>query len=77
MCRQFVFMRHIFFDTITSKLHIYTFLSSFFTISASYVTGPIPESTRQRHAPLYGRLVAEEHLPASHRDVHQVSTLFS
>lgn len=46
----------------------------FFTISASYVTGPIPESTRQRHAPLYGRLVAEEHLPASHRDVHQVST---
>ncbi|XP_063708907.1 serine/threonine-protein kinase minibrain isoform X2 [Culicoides brevitarsis] len=40
---------------------------------ASYVTGPIPESTRQRHAPLYGRLVAEEHLPASHRDVHQRS----
>lgn len=37
------------------------------------MTGPIPESTRQRHAPLYGRLVAEEHLPASHRDVHQVS----
>uniref|UniRef100_A0A336K4G2 dual-specificity kinase n=1 Tax=Culicoides sonorensis TaxID=179676 RepID=A0A336K4G2_CULSO len=42
-------------------------------LEASYVTGPIPESTRQRHAPLYGRLVAEEHLPASHRDVHQRS----
>lgn len=45
----------------------------FLLFPASYVTGPIPESTRQRHAPLYGRLVAEEHLPASHRDVHQVS----
>ncbi|CAO1404976.1 unnamed protein product [Diamesa serratosioi] len=42
-------------------------------LSASYVPGPIPDSTRQRHAPLYGRLVAEEHLPPSHRDVHQRS----
>lgn len=32
----------------------------------------MPDSTRSRHAPLYGRLVSEEHLPASHRDVHQV-----
>ncbi|XP_070491900.1 serine/threonine-protein kinase minibrain isoform X4 [Chironomus tepperi] len=39
-------------------------------LSASYVTGAIPDSTRQRHAPLYGRLVSEEHLPATHRDVH-------
>ncbi|CRK97476.1 CLUMA_CG010865, isoform A [Clunio marinus] len=42
-------------------------------LSASYVPGPIPDSTRSRHAPLYGRLVSEEHLPASHRDVHQRS----
>lgn len=46
--------------------------SSLFAVSASYVPGPIPDSTRSRHAPLYGRLVSEEHLPASHRDVHQV-----
>lgn len=50
-------------------LHFFLFS---FLVSASYVPGPIPDSTRQRHAPLYGRLVAEEHLPASHRDVHQV-----
>lgn len=43
-------------------------------VSATYVPGPIPESTRARHAPLYGRLVSEEHLPATHRDVHQVSS---
>lgn len=48
-------------------------LLSFILVSASYVPGPIPDSTRSRHAPLYGRLVSEEHLPASHRDVHQVS----
>lgn len=49
-------------------------LSLFFiSVSASYVPGPIPDSTRSRHAPLYGRLVSEEHLPAAHRDVHQVS----
>lgn len=29
---------------------------------------------RQRHAPLYGRFVGEEELPATHRDVmHHVS----
>lgn len=43
------------------------------TVSSSYVPGPIPDS-RSRHAPLYGRLVSEEHLPAAHRDVHQVKT---
>ena len=44
-----------------------------FTVSASFVPGADSNTTRQRHAPLYGRLVAEEHLPASHRDaVHQV-----
>jgi hypothetical protein len=45
------------------------------TVSASYVPGAaLPDSSRQRHAPLYGRLVSEEHLPAAHRDVHhQVS----
>lgn len=42
-------------------------------VSASFVPGPETNTSRQRHAPLYGRLVAEEHLPASHRDaVHQV-----
>lgn len=44
-----------------------------FTVSAPFV-GPDANASRQRHAPLYGRLVAEEHLPAAHRDaVHQVS----
>lgn len=44
------------------------------TVSASFVAGADANSTRQRHAPLYGRLVAEEHLPPTHRDaVHQVS----
>lgn len=45
---------------------------SLFTVSASYVPGAIPDSSRQRHAPLYGRLVSEEHLPAAH---HQVNTI--
>lgn len=49
-----------------------SFLCVSISVSASYVTGPIPESSRSRHAPLYGRLVAEEHLPATHRDIHQV-----
>lgn len=45
-----------------------------FTVSAPFVAGPDANASRQRHAPLYGRLVAEEHLPAAHRDaVHQVS----
>lgn len=45
-----------------------------FTVSATFVAGPDANASRQRHAPLYGRLVAEEHLPAAHRDaVHQVS----
>ncbi|XP_055550233.1 serine/threonine-protein kinase minibrain isoform X2 [Wyeomyia smithii] len=40
--------------------------------SAQYASGNVPDSTRQRHhAPLYGRLVTEEHLPAVHRDIHQ------
>lgn len=45
-------------------------------VSASFVPGTETNTSRQRHAPLYGRLVAEEHLPASHRDaVHQVSVV--
>lgn len=48
-----------------------------FTVSAPFVAGPDANASRQRHAPLYGRLVAEEHLPAAHRDaVHQVSLEF-
>ncbi|KAG5681570.1 hypothetical protein PVAND_010989 [Polypedilum vanderplanki] len=45
------------------------------SVSSSYVPGAaLPDSsTRQRHAPLYGRLVSEEHLSAAHRDVHQRS----
>lgn len=46
-------------------------------MSAQFVAGPDANASRQRHAPLYGRLVAEEHLPAAHRDaVHQVSFMF-
>lgn len=46
----------------------------FHTVSAPFAAGPDANASRQRHAPLYGRLVAEEHLPAAHRDaVHQVS----
>lgn len=42
-------------------------------MSAPFVAGPDANASRQRHAPLYGRLVPEEHLPATHRDaVHQV-----
>lgn len=49
-----------------------------FTVSASFVPGAEANTTRQRHAPLYGRLVAEEHLPVSHRDavIHQVHTFY-
>ncbi|XP_039443330.1 serine/threonine-protein kinase minibrain isoform X2 [Culex pipiens pallens] len=43
-------------------------------VAAQYASGNVPDSTRQRHhAPLYGRLVTEEHLPAVHRDIHQRS----
>lgn len=43
-------------------------------MSASFVPGSETNTGRQRHAPLYGRLVPEEHLPATHRDVvHQVN----
>ncbi|XP_021706144.1 serine/threonine-protein kinase minibrain isoform X2 [Aedes aegypti] len=43
-------------------------------VAAQYASGNVPDSTRQRHhAPLYGRLVTEEHLPAAHRDIHQRS----
>ncbi|CAD7086895.1 unnamed protein product [Hermetia illucens] len=39
-------------------------------LSAAYASGPTgPETGRQRHAPLYGRIVVEEELPATHRDV--------
>ncbi|XP_037027701.1 serine/threonine-protein kinase minibrain isoform X4 [Bradysia coprophila] len=42
-------------------------------LSASFVPGTESNTGRQRHAPLYGRLVPEEHLPATHRDVvHQM-----
>lgn len=41
----------------------------FLSVPQSYVPGA--DTSRQRHhAPLYGRLVSEEHLPAAHRDVH-------
>lgn len=53
-------------------------LFSSFLVSAPFVAGPDANASRQRHAPLYGRLVAEEHLPAAHRDaVHQVSSFNS
>lgn len=43
-------------------------------VSASFAAGPDANAPRQRHAPLYGRIVPEEHLPVTHRDaVHQVS----
>lgn len=48
----------------------------FFPVSAVYVSSAAVgvESGRQRHAPLYGRFVVEEELPATHRDVmHHVS----
>ncbi|XP_037934754.1 serine/threonine-protein kinase minibrain-like isoform X2 [Teleopsis dalmanni] len=40
-------------------------------LSAAYVSSAASgvESGRQRHAPLYGRFVVEEELPATHRDV--------
>lgn len=51
-----------------------TNLFIFFSVSASFVPGTESNTGRQRHAPLYGRLVPEEHLPATHRDVvHQVN----
>lgn len=58
-----------FYCLTTHSINIFFFIV---LVSASYVPGPMPDSTRSRHAPLYGRLVSEEHLPASHRDVHQV-----
>lgn len=36
-----------------------------------YVCSSGTDLSRQRHAPLYGRLVAEEHLPATHREIVQ------
>lgn len=56
---------------------LYLFSDAYvYTVSAPFVAGPDANASRQRHAPLYGRLVAEEHLPAAHRDaVHQVSML--
>lgn len=57
----------------THKISYWKFSMHMFTVSAPFV-GPDANASRQRHAPLYGRLVAEEHLPAAHRDaVHQVS----
>lgn len=45
-----------------------------YLVSASFAAGPDANASRQRHAPLYGRIVPEEHLSATHRDaVHQVS----
>lgn len=42
-------------------------------VSAAFVSGTDTNASRQRNAPLYGRLVAEEHLHSTHRDaVHQV-----
>lgn len=56
-----------------------------FLVSAAYVSsaaaavgeGSVSGGGRQRHAPLYGRFVVEEELPATHRDVmHHVSFYF-
>lgn len=42
--------------------------------ASSGVTFVAEGNGRQRHAPLYGRFVVEEELPATHRDVmHHVS----
>lgn len=47
-------------------------------MSAAYASGPTgPETGRQRHAPLYGRIVVEEELPATHRDVMLVRFIFN
>lgn len=60
-------------NNIKFKILIFLFVP-FVSVSASFAAGPDANASRQRHAPLYGRLVAEEHLPAAHRDaVHQVS----
>lgn len=48
-----------------------------FPVSAVYVSSGGGDTGRQRHAPLYGRFVDEEELPATHRDVmHHVSFKF-
>lgn len=53
---------------------IFSLFFVIFLVSAQFVAGSEANVSRQRHAPLYGRLVAEEHLSAAHRDaVHQVS----
>lgn len=63
--------RFFFFSSLFSLLFSDAYV---YTVSAPFVAGPDANASRQRHAPLYGRLVAEEHLPAAHRDaVHQVS----
>ncbi|KAL9871804.1 serine/threonine-protein kinase minibrain-like isoform 2-T3 [Glossina fuscipes fuscipes] len=54
-----------------------SFIYFFTKISAAYVSsaaaavgeGSVSGGGRQRHAPLYGRFVVEEELPATHRDV--------
>lgn len=68
-----VLQRHILMQSTNLILALYLF--PFFPVAAQFASGNVPDSTRQRHhAPLYGRLVTEEHLPAVHRDIHQVST---
>lgn len=54
------------------------FIPAYLLVSASFAANADANASRQRHAPLYGRLVAEEHLPPTHRDaVHQVSVVES
>lgn len=63
-------------DILMMSFMVFNFFLFFLAVPQSYVPGA--DTSRQRHhAPLYGRLVSEEHLPAAHRDVHlQVSFFF-
>lgn len=67
---------HNLFIIIVVDVYLNSNLMFFFAVPQSYVPGA--DTSRQRHhAPLYGRLVSEEHLPAAHRDVHlQVSVIY-
>lgn len=45
--------------------------SASFLVSTTYVTAAT-DTSRQRHAPLYGRFVVEEELPSSHQEIIQI-----
>lgn len=62
-------------EYITNAILLFYFFLQYL-VSATFAAGPDANASRQRHAPLYGRIVPEEHLPATHRDaVHQVSEI--